>query len=358
MTGVFRRAALALALAAGAAGARAQPALPPDVAAYTAARTADGPFVGLVVGVVDASGARAWGFGRTSTAADAPAPDGATRFEVGSVTKTFTALLLAEAAARGEVTLATPVGALLPDTLRLAPGVAALTLRQLVTHTSGLPRLPTNLGMPGAGLDLRDPYAAYSPARLHAFLADVRLDSARFAYSNVGAGLLGYLLARRAGTTYAALLADRITGPLGLGATGLAPDPARDATGHAGGAPVPFWTFTDALVGAGGVRASADDLLRYLAAHLGLVETPLADALRATHAVQAEASRGRGIALAWFTGGPDGRLRWHNGGTGGFTSFVGFDPATGRGVVVLSNAQASVDRLGMHLLDPTFPLAE
>ena len=349
--------------------ARAQPVVPPEVAAYATAKTGPGgPYVGLVVGIVDASGRVVRGFGRVAadSAAGTPgrSPDGRTRFEIGSVSKTLTGLLLADAVLRGDLALDTRIDALLPDTLRLDPRLAAVTAADLSTHHGGLPRLPLNMGMPGVDLDLRDPYARYDAARLTAFLAALRpgagLDTTRaFAYSNVGAGMLGHLLARRAGTTYAALVQRRIAGPLGLADTfvGTGGDAAREATGHtAARAATPPWAFTDVLVGAGGVRSTADDMLALLAAYLDPAPSPLRAAMDLAATPRADASRGRRIGLGWFTGGPGERLRWHNGGTGGFTAFVGFDPSSGRGVVVLSNASVSVDVLGMHLLDPSVPL--
>ncbi len=351
-----------------ATAAHAQPVVPPEVAVYAAARTgADGSHVGLVVGIVDVSGRTAVGFGRVArgdSGAAVVVPDGRTRFEIGSVTKTVTGLLLADAARRGEVTLDTPLAALLPDTLALDPHLAAATLADLSSHLAGLPRLPTNLGSPLTGLDLRDPYGRYDVPRLYAFLEALRpgtgLDTTRaFAYSNVGAGLLGHLLARRAGMSYDALVRARVAGPLGLADTYAGPgaDAAREAGGHtAQRAATPPWTFTDALAGAGALRSTADDVLSMLAAYLGLTPSALSEAMQAAATPRADASRGRRIGLGWMSGGPDGRLRWHNGGTGGFTAFVGFDPVARRGVVVLSNASVPVDALGMHLLDASILL--
>ena len=368
----MRRFVLLLAALLIAIAAHAQPVVPPDVTAYATARTgADGPHVGLVVGVVDASGRVAVGFGRVAlgdSGAAAGVPDARTRFEIGSVTQTVTGLLLADAVRRGEGTLDTPVSALLPDTLALDPRLAATTLADLSSHRAGLPRLPTNMGSPSTGLDLRNPYAHYDVPRLYAFIEALRpgsgpgagLDTTRaFAYSNVGAGLLGHLLARRAGMSYDALVRARVAGPLGLADTYTGPgvDAAREATGYtAQRAAASPWTFTDALAGAGALRSTADDLLSMLAAYLGLTPSALADAMQAAATPRADATRGRRIGLGWMSGGGDGRLRWHNGGTGGFTAFVGFDTVARRGVVVLSNASVPVDALGMHLLDASVPL--
>lgn len=327
--------------------------LPQDVRDTVEARLARGRYVGLAVAVLDSSGRAVYGFGRTAKDSTGVPVTGETRFEIGSVTKTLTGLLLADAVERGEATLETTLGALLPDSL--PPSVAGITLRQLTTHTSGLPRLPPNLA--GPGFSLLDPYAAYGPDPLAAYLVTARPDTAAqrlgtVAYSNLGAGLLGHLLARRAGMPYADLLAARVTAR--LPGVALTTDvPARGmATGHtAQGRPTPPWTFTDALVGAGGVRASASSMLAYLDAQLH-PSGPLAPALRRSHTVLARDGERRNVAYGWFTADrPDGtRVFWHNGGTGGFAAFVAFVPDTGRAVVVLSNVAGGVDDLGAMLL--------
>lgn len=353
---------------------RAQPVIPPALDAYAARLTnADsGRAVGLVVGVVDATGTVVRGYGRRSTEAGSAVPDAHMRFEIGSVTKALVGLVIADAAARGDVALDAPLATLLPDTLALDPHVAALTLADLATHRSGLPRLPTNMGIPGRDLDLADPYARYDAARLYAFLESLRpgrgLDTTRaFAYSNVGAGLAGHALARHLGTTVDALVRTRLAAPLGLTDTyvGVGGDAAREAQGHAvqgamgqgqigQRAATPPWTFTDALAAAGGVRSTAADVLRLLDA-LRTPSPAFAPAVEMALAPRARTSPGRHIGLFWMA---DGAIRWHNGGTGGFASFVGFDTATGRGVVVLSNTALPVDALGAHLLDPSRPLPD
>ncbi len=347
-------------------GALAQPAteLPEAVAANVRARVAGGENEGVVVGIVDSSGARSYGFGRLGAGRE-DTPGAQTLFEIGSVTKVFTALLLAEMAERGDVALDDPVAAYLPDTVATSFG-EQVTLAHLATHTSGLPRLPANL----APADPANPYADYTAGQMYGFLADYTLPrepGAAFEYSNLGAGLLGHLLARHAGTSYEALLRARVLGPLGLGDTGVTLTPAQQARlapGYSAGQPVPGWDLPT-LAGAGALRSSADDLLRYLAAHLGLAElglaeTPLAEAMRATHAPRSEAGRDSvRIGLGWMvqtTGG--GEILWHNGGTGGYRSFIGFDRDRGRGVVVLTNSDLGLDDVGLHLLDPSFPLKE
>ena len=275
------------------------------------------------------------------------------RFEIGSVTKVFTALLLAEAAERDAARLDDSLGAWLPDSVA-APAYTdsagtrrPIRLRHLATHTAGLPKLPGNLGLRA---NPADPYADYGPQALHAFLGrhDLpRAPGARHAYSNLGAGLLGHLLARRADTSYAALLEQRILDPLGLRATyaPLLSDTAsagpRLAQGYApSGEATSYWRF-DALAGAGALRSTAGDMLRFLEAQIQPNATPLPAAIRRTHETRHAVSDALSMALGWHVldrpGDAVEPVYWHNGGTGGFKSFVGSAPKAERGIVVLAN---------------------
>jgi CubicO group peptidase (beta-lactamase class C family) len=193
---------------------------------------------------------------------------------------------------------------------------------------------------------------------LHA-LATTRLKNApglRLRYSNFGFGLLGYVLARRADTSYEQLVRERICAPLSLADTGI--DVADDAlerfaAGHnRRGRSVPHWHL-DALAGAGGLRSTVDDLLHFLALQLEEPASRLARAARATH--ETRAARGRlEHGLGWVSlplRGDPRRMLWHNGGTGGFRSFLGFVPDTSAGVVVLSNSARSGDAIGFRILE-------
>ncbi len=311
--------------------------------------------VGVVVGLVDPSGRRVIAAGLRD-AGDARPLDGDALFEIGSVSKVFTALLLAEMVQRGEVKLTDPVASLLPPgTVVPRKGDRQITLGDLAAQLSGLPRLPANL----APKDATDPYVDYDAARLYAFLKDCTLTrepGASYEYSNLGAGLLGHALARRAGTTWESLVRARIAKPLGLAATTVTPGgelAARVVPGHDESlARVPAWHF-DALAGAGALRSTANDMLAFVAAAAGLRETPLAPALQAMlaprHATDIPDTE---IALGWHVSKRFGRdIVWHNGGTGGFHSFVGFDPQARTGVVVLANASVpDWDEFAVRLL--------
>jgi CubicO group peptidase (beta-lactamase class C family) len=330
----------------------AQSHFPPDTDVQAIARkgvSIEGKS-GVVIGLLEANGSR-----RVVPAADVPY-DGRTLFEIGSITKVFTGILVAEMAERGEVRLEEPVQDLLPKGV-VVPSRNGRQIRlvDLATHTSGLPRMPDNF----APADPTNPYADYSADRLYAYLRGHQLGrdiGARAEYSNLGAGLLGHALALRAGKTYEALVTERILTPLGMTSTRIvlsADDRARLAPGHnAAGREVPNWDLT-ALAGAGALRSSVDDLLKFVAANLRPPENILGRAIRASHAPRATMSETAKIGLHWIeTTTRFGRtVVWHNGGTAGYRTFAGFDPDRDVGVVVLSNRSNSVDRIGMHLLD-------
>jgi CubicO group peptidase (beta-lactamase class C family) len=295
-----------------------------------------------------------YGYGKTS--ADGPAPDGRTLFEIGSVTKVFTCLALADMVQRQQVTLDEPIQKLLPDTVQVPRyGNQPITLLDLATHTSELPRIPYNLLK--ADVDPWNLYAHYTVEEMYAFLSGYRLAHApgrRYAYSNLGMGLLGHGLARRAGTGYEGLVLGRICRPLAMKDTCITlsdPQRKRLAVGHnAVGSPVSNWDLPT-LAGAGALRSTADDLLRLVSAHLHPEQTPLADAIESVQLRRREVGKGLSIGLAWHIT-DESEVRWHNGATGGYASFVAFDRARGMGVVVLSNTTArQIDELGLKLLD-------
>ncbi|MGI5341832.1 serine hydrolase domain-containing protein [Streptomyces sp. CA-181903] len=263
------------------------------------------------------------------------------RFEVGSLTKTFTALLLAELAARGEVRYDDPVARYLPHG---APG--PITLLHLATHTSGLPHLPPGL-LPRAVRHgwFRNPYAGYPAGLVEAVLPRTRLrhpPGTRVRYSNFGVGLLGHVLAHAAGTPYPALLAERVLRPLGLTDTDC--DAGRpQLTGRWRGRPRPAWLIPG-LPAAGALRSSARDLLTVVRA---LLEPACAAGPPSLRAALADVRRprlvlprtGKRLCLVWNLNPRGGRpLLHHSGATRGFTAFAGFLPGSGAALVALADA--------------------
>jgi len=319
--------------------------------------------IAIVVGIIDANGRRIISYGHFEKG-DTRSLNGDTIFEIGSETKVFTALLLSDMVQHGEVSLDEPVSKFLPATVKLPQrNGKSITLVDLATHTSGLPRLPTNL----SPKDPANPYADYTVDQLYQFLSTYQLTrdiGSQYEYSNLGGGLLGHLLALRAGTTYEALVESRICKPLAMKSTAITLTPemkARLAPGHdAQLETVPNWDLPT-LAGAGALRSDANDMLTFIAANLGYVKSPLAPAMAAMlNTRRPTGTAGLEIALGWhiITKG-DKQIIWHNGGTGGYRSFMGFDPKSKVGVVLLSNVSTpvGVDDIGRHLLDPSSPLA-
>ncbi len=316
----------------------------------------------MVAGVVGPGGRCVVGHGKLA-AGDARVPDGETIFEIGSVTKVFTSLALADMVNRGAVALEDPAGKYLPEGVRMPErGGRAITLHDLATHRSGLPPMPGNLN-----LDPRSTSDEYGVKELYQFLAGYALPrepGSEYEYSNLGAGLLGVLLANRAGTDYERLIRDRITRPLGMPDTVITLSASmrqRMATGHNGmlGA-VANSDVSAPLAGAGALRASVNDMLALLEACLGYRETSLASAISGMLAAPRPAGQME-IGLGWLVMSSHGKkIVGHNGATGGFRSFAGYDPAERVGVVVLSNActAGGVDDIGFHLLNPKAPLAD
>ena len=316
--------------------------------------------VGIVVGTIQAEGRQVIGHGRLAKA-DPRAPDGDTLFEIGSITKVFTSLLLADMVERGEVKLDDPVAQYLPETVKMPTrGDKQITLRDLSMHVSGLPRLPNNMKPADPG----NPYADYDPQKLYAYLARYELTrdpGDKYEYSNLAAGLLGHALSRRAGMSYEQVIRRRVLEPLGMTNTSVTLSERQKqnlAIGHDSGlAPVKNWDL-DALAGAGALRSTANDMLTFLAAHMELSDTPLKAAMRRMRSDSrpTETTNLR-VALGWHISTQFGmELVWHNGGTGGYHAWAGFDPAKRKGAVVLCNSALDIDDLGQHLVEPQYPL--
>jgi len=338
--------------------------LPADTARYLEQAVASGQLVGVVVGYVDGNDTAIRGFGVASKDTGKP-PDAGTVFEIGSITKTFTAALLAEEVLGGKVTLTDPVQKYLPQGVTLAQvGDRPIELGDVATQRSGLPRMPPNF----APSNPVDPYADFDEQKLWAAVSTVkpaRAPGAAYEYSNFGFGLLGEILARETGMSYRDLVKARIFVPLGMASTGTVLTDElerRSAQGYGpGGMPVHHWAL-DAFAGAGAINSTATDMLAYLRANMAASAAASASTLSRALAMAHEPRADGGpdakmrIGLAWMTT-PSGGGRWHNGGTGGFMSFIGFSGT--RGVVILSNmGNRPVDQIGFHLLDASAALPQ
>ena len=231
-------------------------------------------------------------------------------------------------------------------------------------QSSGLPRLPNNMHPK----NLMNPYADYTVEQLYEFLSGYQLTrdiGAQYEYSNLAVGLLGHVLALREHTEYESLIRSRILKPLEMNSTAITLSPelrARLAPGHNNAlGVVPNWDLPT-LAGAGALRSDANDILTFLAANLGLLQTPLAPAMAAMVTKHRPTGMtGVDVAYGWHMFvRKDDPIVWHNGGTGGYQSFMGYDPKAKVGVVVLSNASTAmgIDDIGHHLLDAKSRLQE
>jgi CubicO group peptidase (beta-lactamase class C family) len=291
---------------------------------------------GMVIGVIEPSGRRVIAYGRLD-ADDPRTPDGDTLFELGSITKLFTALLLADMVDKGEVGLEDPAAKY------LAPGMTLpdfdgreITLLDLVTHTSGLPNFPPNL---------------HSQRSLADFLAGYRLPrrpGTLWQYSSLGVGLLGDLLAWREKTDYETLVKSRVLGPLGMRSTAItltAEEAQRLAPGHtAKWSRAPNWD-RPVLAGAAAIRSSANDMLTFLAAELGYVKTPLSGAMGSMLTVRRPTDwPSDAQAIGWLVSQTEmGEVVHHEGETAGYRTYVAYDPNRRTGIVVLANGRTDVD---------------
>ena len=350
-----------LALLAVGACMGAQPALlPARVNKTIHERVAAGEYPALVIAVVDGDRSGVYGFGKLD---NGKVPDADTVFEIGSITKTFTATLLAKGALDGQFKLDAPIATLLPGFNIPSRNGKTISLENLATHRSGLPRMPTNF----APENENDPFADYDGAKLKAFLSGYKLPrdpDSYYEYSNVGAGLLGYAMAQNAGIGYDALLHAQIFDPLGMHASDDALSDrmgAHLASGHDESSKrVANWNF-DALAGAGAIKSSGADMLIFLKANMGLMRTPLYPAMQFAQQPRASAPAIQPddrIGLVWMTlHGTHGDVIWHNGETDGYHSFIGFTADHRHGVLVLTNTSLSVDDLGFATLRPDAKLA-
>lgn len=281
--------------------------------------------------------------------------DANTAFEIGSISKTMTAALLAHLVRQGKASLDEPLSAYLP------PGTPVpvfqrrpILLRHVVTHFSGLPAQAARM----APADPKNPYADVDVPTLLGSLEDVQLNrppGTRFEYSTFGYMLLSHLIAKRAGQNYEALARRVLFEPFGMRGAYIAKPPpgVRKATGHVEGRPIPEWTFPVDFAGTGGVRATLPDMVRYLQAQMGMIRAPVSPALDLTQQPLAAEPE---IGMGWFLTRLGKRTLYsHDGGTGGFTSLMMFDREGQRGVVILADnawtPQERMGALGLHLLD-------
>ncbi|MCA9428008.1 MAG: beta-lactamase family protein, partial [Candidatus Omnitrophica bacterium] len=290
--------------------------------------------VGMIVGAVADGEEILLGFGNRRVGESEPV-DADTVFEIGSISKTFTGILLAKRVENGDLNLDDPIVDLLPEGWKLSKAAQGITLRHLTTHTSGLPRLPPNLlGLTTVFKPLfgGDPYRHYTEENLREALETVELDFAPGTdrtYSNFAVGLLGFLLATHNGTDYETLLQTELCGPLGMERTASINDDwhldhfaeGYRTTAKAGSMLLAMesdqWLLPNPLAGAGGIRSTGTDMMKFLKANMGLVSTPLDAAIELSHEEIYKENDFRSMGMNWIRDFEDDlsqNILWHNGG--------------------------------------------
>ncbi len=302
--------------------------------------------VGLSIGVIKSDETKTVHLGKTGE--DGKRPTDNTVYEIGSISKVFTSLLLADAVTTGQLRLEQDVMELLPDGVKMPKWKdQSITLLDLSTHVSGLPRLADNMPFQ----DPKNPYADYSSSLAHQFLTRHELRRApgeEYEYSNFAVSLLGHMVCEAAQKqSYETLLEQRITGPLKMNSTAVQLTPSmkkRFATPHSSpGTPTSGWDFAD-MPGAGGIRSTTRDMLLFAKANMRPPDGQLGEAIQLAWKEQDTSDTKMG--LGWHLAG-DGSTRWHNGGTGGFHSMLMVNRDTKAAVVLLTNTSSGeIDRLG------------
>jgi CubicO group peptidase (beta-lactamase class C family) len=316
------------------------------------------PHVSIVVGIITPNGTQIYGYGNISKA-NSTKVNGNTIFDIASITKTFTTTLLADMVKQGLVNLDDPIEKYIPTTVKVPTyNGHKITLEDLATHTSGLPDFPAGW--------IRN--HTYTTQQVYNFLSNTQIQSelgTKANYSDFGMGLLGHILSIRAGVPYAQLVKDRIFNVLGMDSTGIAMNStaitlsdalkSRLAKGHIGGREVNLEFIPEEIQGAGALHSTANDLLKYLAANIGLIHTSINDIIQETHLIRHEYPEAPSlhfssasnkslsasyVGLGWFIDTNLGtEVIQHSGGIDGYSSFVGFNPTKQEGAVLLCSCE-------------------
>ena len=312
--------------------------------------------VGAVVGIIDRNQQRRiYTYGSKSLTENEP-PDANTVFDIGSITKTFTCILLADMVLQGRMDLDDPVTNYLPSDQVILPSLngSEITFYHLATHMSGLPRTPHVAGSPYPRPDnfvSNNPYSVYTTEDVYDYLTNycvlVFEPGTYWGYSNTGAGLLGHTLGLIDGSSFESLLTRKIFDVLGMDNSSVSlSEQQRDncAVGHNPNYDVmPNYTANDIFQGAGFIKSSLNDMFSYLEANMGLRETSLMQAMEKTHQQTPGIYTGTlgYIGLAWYIRelGDGQKVIYSGGDTGGFSTYIGFNQSTSTGVIILLNAQ-------------------
>lgn len=332
--------------------------IPKEVKEYIQSRIDNQINASIVVGFINGDNVTYYSFGKTAIE-NGKEVDENTVFEIGSISKTFTTTLLALKVNSGEMNLNDPVSKYLPKTVNIPTrNGQEITLKHLATHTSALPRMPSNFS-PSNPLN---PFADYTKEQLYSFLSNHTLTrdiGSIYEYSNLGMGLLGHVLELQSGKSYEELVIEHIANPLQMNDTRLAFTPAmknRLAKGHSGLTETSNWDIIT-LGGAGGIRSTASDMVKYLQANLNsdIIDSKLHNAMALAHQSSFKSEEQKTeMALAWHI--ENGKFLMHNGATGGYCAMSALDKGSKKGVVVLTNTNENVDAIAIKLMVPSYQL--
>jgi CubicO group peptidase (beta-lactamase class C family) len=311
-----------------------------------------GNTVGLSIGIIRNGITHIYNYGEI-TAGSGIMPDANSLYEIGSITKTFAATLLAYYANQGRVNLSDPITKYLPDSVAANKALGEITLEMLSNHTSGLPRLPGNFENHSS--DPRDPYKDYNKNNLFSYLKDCELHSKpgqTYAYSNLAVGLLGTILEQVSGRSFEQMVQEIICAPLEMQSTAQHLNPALKqrlvSVYNQDGKVTSLWNF-NALAACGALRSTVNDLLIYAKANMLKSDSKLSEALQLTHEITF--NKDAKLGLAWHTIIINNvEYFFHDGGTYGCSSFMAFNAEKNMAVIVLSNSAANTGELGIGLL--------
>lgn len=318
----------------------------------------EGTFVGIAIGYINPDGDISYITEGTLSAESDKEVDENSIFDIASITKVFTSLALAEFLEERSTSLESKAELFLPSDFTL-PNYDGkeITLKHLVTHTSGLPRLPGNLEMKNT----QNPYGDYSREKLVSFLRDHELrrePGSTFEYSNLGIAVLGHILEEQYGMEYEQIIREHIATPFEMKSTGIdfVNDSSRYTIGHFNGNIVPYWDFPG-VEAMGALSSTVSDMVKFMQAQINPERTNMSGAILKTHELSFDISDENpklldGIGMGWLLSTEQDSIMWHNGGTGGYHAFAGFNLENDKGVVVLSNSRSSIDYIGFYLLDP------
>ena len=310
---------------------------------------------GMAIGIIHNNRINDFYYGRTDKNNEKSIPTANTLFEIGSLSKVFTATLLAELVQKEVISLDDSITKFLPDSIAANPAIQKITFKSLANHTSGLPRLPDNLAS-APKFQESNPYNTYTRQELYNFLKNVAPlyePGDNYEYSNLGYALLGDLLTTITKKSYATLVKESITAPLGLVNTVDKIDPKKQQLSKAydvNGNEVPHWTWQTFLA-AGGLKSNITDLLRFAQYQFKMPENDLENAMALTRLFTHYLPPATDIGLAWHMNMVNDVIQyWHTGATAGHSSFIGLIPDQRSAIIILSNSAHSLDEFAQSVL--------